>query len=139
MRLPRGNQAEVLEVARREALSASQTAVLVDAFLSCASRSQQEFILQKPAEVLAQEEGADRTSYDPRLSAAGNRAAKRIGLLLDLLARVEGWLRLKGRSELTVSDLTILEPAVVKLKNASAAVTEAAHDFVSHGCDGEAP
>jgi hypothetical protein len=54
VRLPQGNQTEVLEVIRREALSGTELIGVVDLLLQCSGRSQQEYILEKPREALAQ-------------------------------------------------------------------------------------
>ena len=43
MRLPEGNQAEVLEAIRREALSSAELGGVVDLWLKCAERRQQEY------------------------------------------------------------------------------------------------
>src|SRR5213594_1873596 len=45
VRLPEGNQAEVLEVIRREALSSAELAGVVDLWLACTGRCQQEYLL----------------------------------------------------------------------------------------------
>jgi len=54
VRLPQGNQPEVLELIRREALSGTELTGVVDLLLECPGRSQQEYILEKPREALAQ-------------------------------------------------------------------------------------
>ena len=46
VRLPEGNQAEVLEAIRREALSGAELAGVVDLWLGCAERRQQQYILR---------------------------------------------------------------------------------------------
>lgn len=130
VRLPCGNQREVLEVVRRESLSSSDTRTIVDAFLSCATRSLQECLLANPQEALGQEDPA-RASRDPRLSDAGNRISKRLGMLLDLLPRMEGWLRVTGRAELTPRDMELLEPGFEKLGAEARQVAEAVEDFTN--------
>src|SRR5208283_2759874 len=47
-------------------------------------------------------------SYDPRLSVAGNRLARRLAMLLEGLARMENWLRHSGRAELSPRDGELL-------------------------------
>ena len=54
VRLPEGNQAEVLEATRREALSSAELAGVVELWLGCAERRQQEYLLQHPREALSQ-------------------------------------------------------------------------------------
>src|SRR5713226_5047230 len=94
VRLPQGNQAEVLDAVRREALSRGELAGLVDLWLGCAERSQQQYILAHPREALSQAKGVNPSGRDPRLSEAGNHVWKRVGLLLDVLGRMEVWLRI---------------------------------------------
>src|SRR2546426_7108022 len=57
VRLPQGNQAEVLEVIRREALSSAELAGVVDLWLACTGRRQQEYLLAHPREALSQSKG----------------------------------------------------------------------------------
>src|SRR5713226_7801896 len=94
VRLPQGNQAEVLDAVRREALSRGELAGLVDLWLGCAERSHQQYILAHPREALSQAKGVNPSARDPRLSEAGNHVWKRVGLLLDVLGRMEVWLRI---------------------------------------------
>jgi hypothetical protein len=50
VRLPEGNQGEVLDAARREALAGAELTGLVDLWLGCANASQQQYILAHPRE-----------------------------------------------------------------------------------------
>src|SRR5204863_138348 len=54
VRLPQGNQAEVLDAVRREALSSAELAGVVDLWLGCGERGQQQYILAHPREALSQ-------------------------------------------------------------------------------------
>lgn len=128
VRLPCGNQCEVIEVVRRESLTSRETRTLVDAFLSCATRSHQECLLANVYDLLERDD-APRTSRDPRLSEAGNRISKRLSMLLDLLPRMESWLRVSGRAELTERDLATLASAFKKLAAEARAMAEAVDDF----------
>jgi ParB/RepB/Spo0J family partition protein len=47
VRLPQGNQTEVLDAMRREALSGAEVKGVVDLWLGCADRGQQQYILAK--------------------------------------------------------------------------------------------
>src|SRR5712692_11448476 len=96
VRLPEGNQAEVLEAIRREALSSAELGGVVDLWLGCAERRQQEYLLAHPREALSQAKGVVPAVHDPRLSEAGNQVWKRVGLLLDVLGRMEVWLAHHG-------------------------------------------
>src|SRR5437667_6032389 len=61
VRLPQGNQAEVLDAVRREALSGAELAGVVDLWLGCAERGQQQYIVTHPREVLSQAKGLNHS------------------------------------------------------------------------------
>ena len=122
VRLPQGNQAEVLDAMRREALSGAEVKGVVDLWLGCADRGQQQYILAHPREALSQAKGITQAGRDPRLSEAGNQVWKRVGLLLDVLGRMEVWLAHHGRAGLTPEDRAILAPRFEKLSRDAASV-----------------
>ena len=70
VRLPQGNQTEVLEAIRREALSSAELGGVVDLWLRCSERRQQEYLLAHPREALSQAKGVLPAVRDPRLSEA---------------------------------------------------------------------
>lgn len=129
-RLPQGNQQEVLEAVRRESLNSQETHELVDTFLSCGRREEQEFVIGNAREALARRQSAGEEARDPRLSPAGSRASRRLGFLNEELFRIESWLRTRGRTELTTTDLPILEPILTKLEIEARQVAEATVDFL---------
>ena len=131
VRLPQGNQPEVLEVIRREALSTAELAGVVDLWLRCAERRQQEYLLAHPREALSQAKGTLPTVHDPRLSQEGNQIWKRVGLLLDVLGRMEVWLAHQGRTGLTPEDRVILIPRFQRLARDAGSVATLSQDFVS--------
>jgi ParB/RepB/Spo0J family partition protein len=131
VRLPEGNQAEVLEAIRREALTTAELAGVVDLWLRCSDRRQQQYLLQHPREALSQAKGALPAVRDPRLSEAGNQVWKRVGLLLDVLGRMEVWLAHQGRTGLTPQDRVILTPRFQKLARDAGSVAALSKDFVS--------
>ena len=131
VRLPQGNQSEVLDAMRREALSGAELRGVVDLWLGCAERGQQEYILAHPREALSQAKGAPPAGRDPRLSEAGNHVWKRVGLLLDVLGRMEVWLAHHGRAGLTPEDRAILAPRFEKLSRDAASVAALSRDLVS--------
>src|SRR5208337_3539466 len=131
VRLPEGNQAEVLEAIRREALTTAELAGVVDLWLRCSERRQQQYLLQHPREALSQAKGALPAVRDPRLSEAGNQVWKRVGLLLDVLGRMEVWLAHQGRTGLTPEDRAILMPRFQKLARDAGSVAALSKDFVS--------
>ena len=132
VRLPEGNQAEVLGVIRREGLSTTELAAMVDLLLQCPGRRQEEFILQNPREALAQKKGFVTVSaHDPRLSQTGNEVFKRVGLLIELLAKMEVWLSTRGRAARTPGDNAILRPRFERLARDAASVATFSRDLVS--------
>lgn len=130
VRLPQGNQTEVLDAMRREALSGAEVKGVVDLWLACADRGQQQYILAHPREALSQAKGIAQPSRDPRLSEAGNHVWKRVGLLLDVLGRMEVWLAHHGRAGLTTEDRVILAPRFEKLSRDAASVASLSLDLV---------
>ena len=131
VRLPEGNQGEVLDAARREALAGAELTGLVDLWLGCANGSQQQYILAHPREALSQAKGLLHAVRDPRLSEAGNQLWKRIGLLLDVLGRMEVWLAHHGRSGLTAEDRLLLTPRFEKLARDAGSVAALSSDLVN--------
>jgi len=131
VRLPEGNQGEVLDAARREALAGAELTGLVDLWLGCANASQQQYILAHPREALSQAKGLVHAVRDPRLSEAGNQLWKRIGLLLDVLGRMEVWLAHHGRSGLTAEDRLLLTPRFEKLARDAGSVAALSSDLVN--------
>jgi ParB-like chromosome segregation protein Spo0J len=131
VRLPQGNQAEVLDAVRREALSGAELAGVVDLWLGCADRSQQQYILTHPREALSQAKGLSHAGRDPRLSEAGNHVWKRVGLLLDVLGRMEVWLAHHGRAGLTAEDRLILAPRFERLSRDAGSVAALSLDLVN--------
>ena len=130
VRLPQGNQKEVLEATRREALSSSELGGVVDLWLRCSERRQQEYLLAHPREALSQAKGVLPAVRDPRLSEAGNQVWKRVGLLLDVLGRMEVWLAHQGRTGLTPEDRVILLPRFQRLARDAGSVAALSQDFV---------
>jgi ParB-like chromosome segregation protein Spo0J len=130
VRLPQGNQAEVLQLMQREALSGSELAGVVDLLLECPGRSQQEYILGRPREALSQWKGVVFCAHDPRLSPAGNQVWKRVGVLLDLLGRMEVWLTHHGRTGLTPGDRALLSSRFQRLSRDAGSVATLSQDLI---------
>jgi ParB-like chromosome segregation protein Spo0J len=132
VRLPEGNQAEVLSLIRREALSIPELVGVVDILLQCPAASQQQYVLQHPREALAQNgDWPEIASRDPRLSRTANEIFKRAGILLALLTRMEVWLSHHGRSGLTPGDGPVLRTRFERLTRDAASVAALSQDFVS--------
>ena len=77
--MPAGNQSEVLDVSRREALSGDELGGVVRLLLGSVTAEQKLFVLAKPREALGQAGATEHKGWDPRLSARGNRAQQAIG------------------------------------------------------------
>jgi len=130
LRLPHGNQLELLECLRRESLTTGEIREVVNLLLAASTREQREFVLEKPRQAISQARGGPIRSWDPRLSTAGNRVARKLGWLLDNLSRMENWLRHTGRGELSLCDCTILSPGFERLSHDGRVVGELAGDLV---------
>jgi hypothetical protein len=100
-------------------------------FLAASTRQQKEFVLEKPREALTQARGGPTSSWDPRLSTAGNRVSRKLAWLLDNLARMENWLRHQGRGELSLCDGPILSPGLERLVRDARTVAELAEDLMA--------
>lgn len=130
LRLPAGNQAETLASARRAALNGAELRGMVDLILASASRSKVEFVLAQPREALHQARQILPPSWDPRLSAAGNRVNRQLAHLLEQLSRMETWLAQRGRAELTLADRAVLRGGFERLRDDTRQVGELADDLV---------
>jgi ParB-like chromosome segregation protein Spo0J len=120
-RLPVGNQATVLSVARRDSLTTHEVQGLVD-LLRGASQEQEAYVLQDPRAALRQQEGVP--VRDPRLSPAGNRLARQLSLAIDVLGRIESWQRHPGLAELKRDDRRLLAQSFQRLARAARSVRE---------------
>jgi len=130
VRLPAGNQTEVLQVARRDGLNAAEVRGVVDLLLASTSREQEAYVLAKPRQAVQQAHGTIPRAWDPRLSVAGNRALRRLAELLDGLERLEHWLLHRGRAELTPGDQSLLTPSFTRLLRDAVVVAELVEDLL---------
>ncbi len=130
-RLPAGNQAEALAAARRESLTAQELRGVVDLLLASGTRAKTEFVLEKPRQAVCQAQGVLVRPWDPRLSPAGNRISKQLAAVLDQLARMENWLRHRGRAELALCDRRILQAGFERLGKETRSVAELTDDFLA--------
>jgi ParB/RepB/Spo0J family partition protein len=130
VRLPAGNQTEVLATLRRAELTAAELEGVVDLFAATTGQSQQEYLLAHPRQALAQAAQERGWAHDPRLSGAGNRVARRLHTLLEGLARMESWLVQRGRAELSTADRRVLLPAWRRLAQDSDSVAGLTRDLL---------
>jgi hypothetical protein len=129
-RLPVGNQAAALAVARAASLTATELAGVVDLLLASSTAEQTAYVFSDPRRALRQADDRFVHQWDPRMSVSGNRVAKRLALLLDCLAKIQSWLRYSGRSELQACDREPLLPGFTRLVDEARIVSEVSHDFV---------
>jgi ParB-like chromosome segregation protein Spo0J len=128
-RLPAGNQSEVLDLSRREALSSDELGGVVRLLLGAVTAEQKQFVLTKPREALGQVGATPQEGWDPRLSARGNRVSKQMAVLLDRLAWVENFLECRGWTSLMASDRLVLGPVFARLARDANCVVEGARDL----------
>jgi hypothetical protein len=117
-RLPVGNQVAVLSTARRQSLTLVEVQGVID-LLQGASPEQEALLLQDPRAALLQAAGVSGPVRDPRLSPAGNRLTRQVGMVLELLSRLENWQRHPGLAELTRDDRRLLAPRFARLASES--------------------
>ena len=133
-RLPVGNQSAVLSAARREALTTVEVQGVID-LLRGATPEQGQLLLDDPRAALLQAEGVPSPARDPRLSPAGNRLARQLGMLLDLLNRIENWQRHPGLAELKRDDRRLLAPQFTRLVRDAGNVAKLTEDLWSTSRD----
>jgi len=131
VRLPPGNHVALLDVIRREALTLHEVEGVVTLLLTAPTPARQTSILHAPREALAQSDGTCLPARDPRLSPAGHQIWRRLGVLLELLARMDGWLTHRGLTDLTPRDHHVLAPRVARLARDAMSVAVLAKDLVS--------
>ena len=132
VRLPAGNQVDVLQTIRREALSRDEVRRIVDFLLTTPDEKGRDLLLSRPREALAQEGGEPtRAGRDLRLSGPGNRVSKQIGTLLELMPRLENTLRRRVWLGLTPIDAEELAPLLIRLSREVRCLTESIDDFVA--------
>jgi ParB/RepB/Spo0J family partition protein len=130
VRLPVGNQAEVLATLHRNELTATELEGVVELLLAAPARAQQGYILAQPRQALQQARHETGWAWDPRLSHTGNRLARRLAAVLEGLGRLENWLRSQGRAGLTPCDHRVLTPAFARLARDARGVAALADDFL---------
>lgn len=128
-RLPAGNQAEVLDLSRREALNHEEVSGVVRLLLGSVTAEQKLFVLTKPREALGQSSAGEARSHDPRLSVRGNRVSQQLATLLDRLAAMENFLECRGWTALMASDRLVLGPLFARLARDAAIVADASGDL----------
>ena len=130
VRLPAGNQPELLATLRRDKLTAAELDGVVNLLQAAPGQSQEEYILAQPRQALRQAREETGWAWDPRLSSSGNRVARRLTYVIEDLGRIETWLRSQGRAGLTPCDQLVLTPAFAKLARDASSVASLAQDLI---------
>ena len=131
VRLPAGNQPEVLAAFHRDELTAAELEGIVGLLGAAAGRAQQEFILGQPRRALQQAHQETGWAYDARLSRAGNRVARRLAAVLDGLGHMETWLHHQGRAGLSPCDRSVLAPGFARLAEGARGVAVLTDDLIA--------
>jgi ParB-like chromosome segregation protein Spo0J len=128
-RLPAGNQSEVLDASRREALNHEELSGVVRLLLGAVTAEQKLFVLAKPREALGQAGASEPKGWDPRLSARGNRVSQQLAVLLDRLAWAENFLECRRWTDLRDADRLVLGPVFARLSRNADRVAQGAGDL----------
>jgi ParB/RepB/Spo0J family partition protein len=130
VRLPAGNQVDVLATRHRDDLTAAELDGVVDLLLAAPGQTQEQYILAQPRQALQRAHQETGWAWDARLSPDGNRLARRLADVLEGLARMEKWLRQQGRAGLTPSDRRVLTPSFTRLSRDALSVAVLTEDLI---------
>jgi ParB-like chromosome segregation protein Spo0J len=131
VRLPAGNQVPVLATLHRDKLTAAELDGVVDLLQAAPGQTQEQYILDQPRQALQQARQETGWAWDPRLSASGNRVARRLTYVLEDLRRMETWLRSQGRAGLTPCDRLVLTPGFSQLARDASSVAALSQDLIA--------
>lgn len=131
VRLPAGNQVEVLAAFHRDKLTAAELDGVVDLLQVASGQTHQEYILEQPRVALQQARQETGWAWDPRLSSSGNRVARRLTYVLENLRRMETWLKSQGRAGLTPCDRLVLTPGFSQLTRDASSVAALSQDLIA--------
>jgi ParB/RepB/Spo0J family partition protein len=121
VRLPRGNQQEVMHCITEWHLTSRDSAVLVEKYLSSGSRKEQQYVLTHPMEVI-QQTGSGEEIFDIRLSHHGNRLLKSTELLHIQQNIFIGLCGQHMTGQLSETETGILEERIERLKKGTGKV-----------------
>lgn len=88
---------------------------MVELLLASSTKEQKRLVLTDPRRALRQSQEESVPTWDPRLSAAGNRAGRQLAGLLDRLAKMLSWMRYRGRADLKACDRDVLSEGFRRL------------------------
>jgi ParB-like chromosome segregation protein Spo0J len=130
VQLPAGNQVNLLATLHRDKLTGAELDGVVDLLRAAPGQVQHEYILEQPRQALRQARQETGWAWDPRLSKAGNRVARRLAYVLDELGRMETWLRSQGRAGLSPCDRLVLTPGFSRLARDAQSVATLSEDLI---------
>ena len=128
-RLPAGNQSEVLDVARRDALSGAELGGVVRLHLGVGDGGAKDSSCWPSRERRWGTSARRSPRAGTPASARGNRVSKQLAALLDRLAWVENFLECRGWTSLVASDRLVLGPIFDRLARDARCVAEGAGDL----------
>jgi ParB-like chromosome segregation protein Spo0J len=131
VRLPAGNQVDVLATFHRDKLTAAELDGVVDLLRAAPGQIQEAYILEQPRQALRQARQETGWAWDPRLSSSGNRVARRLTYVLEDLRRMETWLKSQGRAGLTPCDRLVLTPGFSQLARDASSVAALSADLIA--------
>jgi ParB/RepB/Spo0J family partition protein len=127
VRLPRGNQQEVMQCIVEHRLTSRDSALLTEKYLRSGSRKEQQYVLERPMEVI-EESGAEEEIYDVRLSRHGNRLLKSCELLFFQQTRFIGLCSQHQAEHLSDIETMVLEAKINRLKKGAVAIQSIIND-----------
>lgn len=126
VKLPRGNQGEVLEVVTRERLTSRECAIVVKRLLKAKGTQEAGYIYSHSHEVIRQDLQGDKL-HDSRLSDHGNRLLKARELLRLQVNILGGVLQSEHTVQLPAEQKAMVLPAMTELVAPMGRLTEIIH------------
>lgn len=114
VKLPRGNQGQILEVIIKEGLTCRECAIVIEKLLKAKSPQEAEYLYRESREVIRQALHGDKL-YDSRLSVHGNRLLKARELLRLQINILSGALQSEYTAQLPAEQQAMVLPAMGEL------------------------
>lgn len=126
VKLPRGNQGQVLELIIKEGLTCRENAIVVEKLLKAKSPQEVEYLYRESRDVIRQALHGEKL-YDSRLSVHGNRLLKARELLRLQINILSGALQSECTVQLPVEQQSMVLPAMEDLVDPMGRLTEIIH------------
>ena len=127
VRLPRGNQQEVMRCITGWHLTSRDSALLVEKYLGARSDKEQQYVLTHPVEVIEQSDSQEEI-FDIRLSQHGNRLLKSIEHLLTKQNIFIGLFPQHLTGKLSDLETAILDEKIKRLKKGAVTIQSIIND-----------